>query len=845
VTAQDSKDWWDLSDSSADADVETYGYDYLGKIIGRYRVIDSLGTGGMGQVFLAERADDEFRQRVAIKLVRSGLVSKQVRTRLRIERQILAQFNHPNIARLLDGGTTEEGIPYIVMEYIDGTPIDVYCDEHRLSIRERLALFRTVCAAVHYAHQNLVVHRDLKPSNILVTRDGVPKLLDFGIAKLLDSHQIKDTLAVTHFDSRLLTPDHASPEQVRGDLVTTASDTYVLGVLLYELLTGRKPFRLKGTGLGEIARAICEQAPLPLSHGLNSAGRLPDVFLEEICEARQTTPARLRKELSGDLQNIVSMALRKEPERRYSSVEQFSADIERYLSGLPVLARKDTWTYRTRKFLGRHAIAAASAALAIIALVAFTLVTAIQAKRIEAARDRAEHVARFLVNIFEQATPEQRRGRDITAHQMLRNAAARLEHDLDTQPQIRALLSGTLGSVYASVGDYDKAQDLLRTALQMKEQEFGVDSAEVAEAKLKLGRVLRDLARLDEAEALIESSLGTYRHLFGENSAEVAAGYHQLAGLRQEQEQLDESERLYQRSITILESSPKTDVQSLATYLNEWAVLRSYRADFQGAEALYRRALQAAAPALGHDHPIVATTTHNLAVALDRQGKRDAARPLYDESIRTYEKVFGTDHPETAWALANYGRFLQKEGDYGRAEELLRSTVDAQTRIYGAEHTNTGYAHVNLGLLFLESGRAQLAHDELITALGIYARELPADHQYVGAALLGLGRAELALGRPEEASRALVRAEQIAARAYATGSPALASIRAAQGGALVAQGRFAQAEPLLKESYPILLSVRGREDAYTKQVERWITQLYKGMGQGALADEYFASHARK
>lgn len=304
-----------------------------GQRLGPYRIERRLGTGGMGDVYLAERADNEYQQRVAIKLVRSGVYSPQVQSRLRMERQILARLQHPNIARLLDGGRAPDGTPYLVMEYVEGEPIDSYCDRRRLDLPARLALIRTVCAAVHYAHQNLIVHRDLKPNNILITTDGVPKLLDFGIAKLLDARQSLHTLAVTHMDYRVMTPAHASPEQVRGDTITTASDIYVLGVLMYELLTGRRPFQLLGSRIHELEKIICEQEPLaPSAMVAKTLQEFPGLA-NDIAACRSTTPARLERDLRGDLDNIVLMAMRKDPARRYESAEQLAADLERHAQG--------------------------------------------------------------------------------------------------------------------------------------------------------------------------------------------------------------------------------------------------------------------------------------------------------------------------------------------------------------------------------------------------------------------------------------------------------------------------------------------------------------------------------
>jgi serine/threonine protein kinase len=345
-----------------------------GERVGTYSILRELGRGGMGAVYLAARAGEQFKQNVAIKVVRAGVASEEVHLRFRVERQILANLNHPNIARLLDGGVTPQGLQYLVMEFVEGVPLDSWVAERGLGMPARLKLFREVCDAVQYAHQNLVVHRDLKPSNILVTPDGTPKLLDFGIAKLLSPDQMEQTVAVTAAWERLMTPEYASPEQVRGQPVTTATDVYALGVLLYELLTGFRPFHFESSTPYEIDRVICTHEPeRPSTHALRS----PDRRLRERAHC-----------LKGDLDNIVLMAMRKEPERRYSSAIQLSDDIRRYQEGFPVLARPDRWHYRTAKFLRRHRLAAAGAALFAIMIMAFTAGMAVLTARAERGRNR-------------------------------------------------------------------------------------------------------------------------------------------------------------------------------------------------------------------------------------------------------------------------------------------------------------------------------------------------------------------------------------------------------------------------------------------------------------------------
>jgi len=346
-----------------------------GERLGPYELLHEIGEGGMGAVYLATRADDQYRKQVAVKLIKRGFDTEDMRRRFRHERQILASLDHPNIARLIDGGTTNDGRPYLVMDYVEGAPITRYGDEHELSIRERLAMFRTVCSAVHYAHQNLVIHRDLKPGNVLVTADGTPKLLDFGIAKLLDT-EVAETSEHTVTMLGVMTPEYASPEQVCGEQVTTASDVYSLGVLLYELLSGHRPYRITSRRPDEIVRVICEVEPDKPS----TAGRMHTADRRKGATHREGQPAtegqksiqqsaiRNAKFLRGDLDNIVLMAMRKEPARRYASVEQFSEDVRRHLEGLPVIARKDTFVYRGTKFVNRHRFGVAAAALVVVSL---------------------------------------------------------------------------------------------------------------------------------------------------------------------------------------------------------------------------------------------------------------------------------------------------------------------------------------------------------------------------------------------------------------------------------------------------------------------------------------------
>src|SRR5882757_2376713 len=585
-----------------------------GDRIGPYRVLRTLGVGGMGEVFLAERADAEFEQQVAIKVVYGGAIARNVQSRLRIEHQILAQLDHPNIAHLLDGGSLPDGTAYIVMEYVDGIPIDVFCDSNRLDIVARLKLFQTVCAAVHYAHQNLIVHRDLKPSNILVTAPGVPKLLDFGIAKLLDDRQAaRHTLAVTHADIRIMTPDHASPEQVRGEAITTSSDVYVLGVLLYRLLTGTGPFFIPSMRLTDIERAICEKLP---SLPSQAVGTGDSVEARGIADDRSTSAHRLRRILRGDVDNIVFMAMRKEPERRYGSAQQMASDIQRYLEGKPVIARRDTMSYRTAKFVRRHWLPVAASVSVVFLILAFATTTYVQSLRIAAERDRAaqqrvlaerervraEEVSSFLVNLFKLSDPQENRGNQVTARELLDSGAKRLRAGLQDQPNTKAALLSTVGAVYDSLGQFQVAEPILDESLQLLAPN---DDAARVNTLLELGRARMGAGDLSAAESPLQEALRLSQSQFGARSLQSGHVLWGLGMLRFEEGRISESKDLFHHSLGLLEDAkaPQSDISQV---LDDLASVYVREQQWALAKQSYERALEIDKSVLGDDHPRLA-----------------------------------------------------------------------------------------------------------------------------------------------------------------------------------------------------------------------------------------------
>jgi serine/threonine protein kinase/tetratricopeptide (TPR) repeat protein len=827
----------DLVTSSPEAEVDEafWSIDRSGQVLGQWCLRKRIGGGGMSEVYLAERIG-EYRHQVAVKLVRPGLVSRADHNRLRAERQILARLNHRNIARLLDGGTTDEGIPYLVMEYVDGLPIDEYCDRNRLTVAQRLALFRGVCAAVHAAHQNLVVHRDLKPSNILVTNDRTLKLLDFGIAKLMEVRDTVHTVAVTHADVRLFTPGHASPEQIRGEAITTTTDVYLLGVLLYELLAGRKPFQIVDMRLSQIESLICDKdPPLPSEVlGMRTAAPAEQLRIERVAEARQTTPARLRRELSGDLDNIVMMAMRKEPARRYASADEMSADIKRHDSGKPVIARRDTLRYRADKFLRRHTMAVAASCALVVMLASVAALLAIQAHRIseqrllaEQERERSDEIAAFLVDLFKVADPGESHGEATTARELLERGAARIRQDLTARPVAQADMMETIGRVYMSLGLTEQARPQLEGALEMRMKLFEGDHPAKASNLAALGQQELAAGRLDAAQKHFEQALAMNQRLHGKQHRGVAASLLDMGQMLKVKGDNNGAEKYLRESLGQFAAIEGEQSARVSRVLDELAQIMEQRGDPAAAEKFYRRALSVNRAAFAKDHPQTAHLMHNLAVVLQSQNKMAEAGPLFESSLAQLRKVLGEKHPDTIDALGNYGHYLLAAGDVTGAEAVFRRALALNVEVRGKQHAYVGYDRTNLGRLLQGKGDHAAAEAEFRAALAIYKDALPGNHLYVGSALSGLAQSLNEMGRPAQAHESIARALAIYRNSMPAAHPAIATAEAIEARSLALQGQFAKAEPMLIASYERLKESLGESDSHTKNASTWLTELKK------------------
>src|SRR5260221_9134578 len=501
--------------AAAESLLEEHQDRLLGTRVGPYRVVSILGQGGMSTVYRGERDDSQYQQTVAIKVLHHAILHPRLRSRLHSERHILATLDHPSIARLIDSGDLDDGTPYLVMEHVDGESIDVYCDSRTLFVRERLEMFLQVCTAVQYAHRNLIVHRDIKAANIFITGDGTAKLLDFGIAKLLAPESLSHTLPVTRLQERILTPENAAPEQVLGRAITTATDIYSLGVLLYTLLTGRSPYRLLSYSQLQLERAICMDDPVrPSQMVVSKLSGENDADRSRVSDRRGLSPQRLRTRLSGDLDAIIGMAMRKEPDRRYPSVEAFAADVQRHLTGRPVRARQGDWRYHTAKFLRRHALAVVGIAAIMLGLSVVAGVTLWQNHRIELAReataqerDRAQQVSAFLVDVFSQADPFTAQGEQPTARDLLDRGAQKILSNSNLQPEVRAQLLESMGLAYRRQGLSERAVPLLEQAVAIRRDENPLDKHRVAAALTNLAQALTDTGHLVSAEAYLQQAL--------------------------------------------------------------------------------------------------------------------------------------------------------------------------------------------------------------------------------------------------------------------------------------------------------------------------------------------------
>ena len=723
-----------------------------GEQIGPYRVLARLGSGGMGVVYLATREGEGFQQRVAIKVLHQAMMgeARGLMPRFLSERSILARLEHPNIPRFLDGGLTRDGAPYIAMEYVEGTPINTYSDERNFSIRQRLSLFVAVCDAMQYAHQHLVVHRDLKPSNILVTHGGVPKVLDFGIAKILDVAN-QDVGAETDAGQRWMTPDYASPEQVRGEPVTTAADVFALGVLLYEMISCARPHA--GKSRYELERAILEHDPVRPSEAL--AG--------DKCVARGFNPAKLRREIAGDLDTIALKALNKAPDRRYRTAGELGDDIRRYLAGFPVHARADTLFYRASKYVTRHRMLVAALGFGVVSLLVGFVGTAVAWHRMRDAarlaaqeRDRAEQVSHFAVGLFAGADPLRTAvTREVSAGSLLDSGAARLRRELRDQPERRAALLMVLAQSYRGLGRFDEALATIDEVIRLRRLAIPRQPAELASALEEQASVHILRERPDSAVRALSEALVLRRQSNASDST-LARVYDLLGEFFHVMNQVDSAEHYFRASLATW-NNPSDSAR--AYRYSTLAMIEARRGRWAAAESLQLRAyetLKAAMP----------TGSHALAAALDgvvfmqyRMGKIKEARVRQRDVLAAYERSIGLETFDAANAMAVMANIALADNDADSAAYWWTRSIVIKRKI---RHSNPGVARsmLNFAALRRRQGNLRAADTLAWQALQLRREAYGERHLEVADAQLEVAAVRIAQGRFGEARTLIGRARQ-------------------------------------------------------------------------------------
>ncbi|MEM9595493.1 MAG: serine/threonine-protein kinase, partial [Acidobacteriota bacterium] len=718
--------------------------------IGPYRVLEAIGHGGLGTVYLAERDDEHYSMRVAIKLVRRGYDTAEILDRLRRERQILARLEHPNITRLLDGGSTDDGQPYLVMEHVDGLALEAYADRHRLTVRRRLELLLDVCSAVAFAHRNLVIHRDLKPSNVMVTEDGTVKLLDFGIAKLMDRDGEND---LTLPEQRLLTLDYASPEQLQGLPLTTATDLYSLGATLYRLLCGRAPFEhRRSTPPDVLPKRPSERA----FTGDASASAL-----------RGTTPRGLRQALRGDLDNIVLKAMAPAPKDRYGTAAELADDLRRHLDDRPVRARPQGLIPRGWKLLRRNRLATAAAALTVVSLLVGLTATAWQARKATRAQLAAERVSGFLGELLEASKPEVARGEPVPVRSVLDRGAERIASELVDEPEVQTVLMTTMGKAYFSLGLYQQAADLHRGALAIREARLGVDDPAVAESANDLAGPLIFLDRLDEAEELLVRALDIRRRHLDPRHPSIAESLNYLGVVLRRQRRLDEAERVLSEAHDLYLHHFGPRHTETAGVLNNLALVYYFEERFQEAEALLQQAVSTRKELLGLSHPETLTSQGNLARVLRLQGRLEESRALFQGLLEEQRRLLGDRHREVANTWNVLAKILADQDELTAAAGHYRQALGIYAEALGPDHTSVGKVATSLGEVLAWDGRRRDAEAAFDRALGVHQKH--DEHPELARTLEALGTL-LCRDRPDEAVEHLRRATEIRRRLHPEGS---------------------------------------------------------------------------
>ena len=873
---------------------------HTGEMVGPYKLIEVIGEGGFGEVWLAERREPMV-QRVAIKIIKPGMDSRAVIARFEQERQALAVMDHPNVARVFDGGVTAAGTPYFVMEHVDGEPINAFADAKRLTLRQRLELFIPVCEAVQHAHHKGLIHRDLKPSNVLVVEiegRAVPKVIDFGIAKAIASERPASTLQ-TQAGVAIGTPLYMSPEQVAGETdVDTRTDVYSLGVMLYELLAGDVPFdarTMRKAAMAEIQRIIRDETPPKPSMRM---AQLASDRTATVAHARSATSERITSELRSELDWIPLMALRKERDRRYESPQALADDLRRYLDGRPLRAAPDSRAYLARKFVRRNKVPVAATAAVFVALSAGLGVAlwqrgeAIRAQGAEKARaDELKRVSdfqsqmlsqidttkagvdlnkdvrtRFAAALEKAGVPEQERAARTDAftrelgrvnstdaaaalidRTILRPAIQTIGEQFSGQPAVDAQLRHALAELYGRIGLNEAAVPLQESALATRRRVLGEEAPETIAAVGNMGVLLRELGRLAEAEPYHREAIEKSRRILGEERPEAIIAISNMGGLLRAQGKFAEAEPYYREALEKFRRVLGETDQETIRSINNMGVLLAEQGRLADAEPFYREALEKSRRVIGEDHPLTITAINNMGVLLFNQGKAEEAEILLREALEKSRRTLGEEHPDTLLAISNIGGMLLNQGRLADAEPFLRDAVEIRRRTLGDDHPDTLLASNNLGILFLDQQKFAEAEPLLREVLAQRRRTLGDEHVDTLISIGNLGSMLRDAGRLAEAEPFYREVLEKRRRVLPDDHPHTLVSIGNMGVLLGRMDNHAAAEPFLLESFAERGRVLGDKDPLTVAAIGALVDLYTawdksepGKGHGARAAEWQA-----
>jgi serine/threonine protein kinase/tetratricopeptide (TPR) repeat protein len=807
--------------------------------IGKYRIVGKLGQGGMGVVWEAEQ--DHPKRRVALKVMRRDHVVDELHIRMfRREAETLARLEHPNIAAIYESGHTDDGHDYFAMELVRGLTLDEWLaarpkriDEHELELR--LRLFGAICDAVHYAHQRGVIHRDLKPSNIIVTSGSesstaatrsrsLPalKILDFGLARITDS-DIAATL-VSEIGVIKGTLPYMSPEQARGDVaaIDVRADVYALGVILYELLTGRRPYDVSRAALAEAVRVICEQPPAPLRSSWSGARRL-----------------------DRDLETIVGKGLEKEADRRYGSAGELRDDVDRYLSSQPILARSPSAMYQLSKMVQRNRLGAAFAATVLVLLVAFAVTATVQSRAVARQRDRAEEeaakalaVSQFMSETLSAANPWGA-GYDVSVVEALDRATDKIGSSFEGQPLIEAEVRHTIGTAYRNLGQYDRAEPLLEAAFDTRTRLLGSDTTETINTMSALTELAWRDSRFDEAVEMGRDFVERNRRVYGEPSFEVAGALEDVGRILTDAGRFEEAEPVLEEALAMtIEVDGEQSLQVAACLVNQSILLQFWKRDYAAAEELSLRALEIRRAVEETDSLDTASTINGLGILILLQGRYDEAQPLLEENVEITRRLAGERHPEYARALENLGNVHYRKKEFDTTLALLDEVMTIRLEVLGEDSPDVARTLNNMGMVANGAGRPGEAEEYLRQAVAGMERAYGPDHPDVAASHWSLAHVLWGQGKLAEAEVELRSAVAVAERAYPEGSAGRAAYDLPLGNLLAERGRYREAEPLVLSAYEVYLATEGPDGPRTADAAAWLVKLYEAWGRPDDAARY-------